>query len=56
MILGILKQLHDEMMKGLAEVTAAVVAAIAAYKEFLAAKEKVVAADVLARGHQGTQK
>ena len=56
MILGILKHLHDEMMKGLAEVTAAVVAAIAAYKEFLAAKEKVVAADVLARGHQGTQK
>ena len=37
-ILGILKQLRDEIMKCLAEVTAAVVAAIAAYKEILCRK------------------
>jgi len=43
-ILGILKQLHDEMAKDLAEVIAAEEAAIAAYKELMAAKEKEIAA------------
>jgi len=43
-ILGILKQLHDEMSKDLAEVIAAEEAAIAAYKELMAAKEKEIAA------------
>merc|ERR1719421_1336403 len=43
-ILGILKQLHDEMSKDLAETIAAEEAAIAAYKELMAAKEKEVAA------------
>jgi len=43
-ILGILKQLHDEMAKDLAEAIAAEEAAIAAYKELMAAKEKEVAA------------
>jgi len=43
-ILGILKQLHDEMTKDLAEVVAAEEAAIAAYKELMAAKEKEIAA------------
>ena len=42
-ILGILKQLHDEMMNDLAEVIAAVEAAFDAYKELLAAKEKEIA-------------
>merc|ERR1719271_1989688 len=43
-ILGILKQLHDEMSADLAEVIAAEEAAIAAYKELMAAKEKEIAA------------
>merc|ERR1719407_139811 len=43
-ILGILKQLHDEMAKDLADVIAAEDAAIAAYKELMAAKEKEIAA------------
>merc|ERR1719159_2026478 len=43
-ILGILKQLHDEMAKDLAEVIAAEEAAIAAYKELMAVKEKEIAA------------
>merc|ERR1719515_632631 len=43
-LLGILKQLHDEMAKDLAEVIAAEEAAIAAYKELMAAKEKEIAA------------
>merc|ERR1719408_488124 len=43
-ILGILKQLHDEMAKDLAEAIAAEEAAVAAYKELMAAKEKEVAA------------
>jgi len=43
-ILGILKQLHDEMAKDLAEVIAAEEAAIAAYKELMAAKKKEIAA------------
>merc|ERR1719311_549691 len=41
-ILGILKQLHDEMAKDLAEVIAAEEAAIAAYKELMAAKKKEI--------------
>ena len=44
-VLGILMQLNDEMVKDLAEVIAAVVAAVAAYKELMAAKEKDIADD-----------
>merc|ERR1719248_81168 len=43
-ILGILKQLHDEMAKDKADTIAAEEAAIAAYKELMAAKTKEVAA------------
>merc|ERR1719316_1913503 len=43
-ILGILKQLHDEMAKDKAETIAAEEAAIAAFKELMAAKTKEIAA------------
>merc|ERR1719298_82098 len=43
-IIGILKQMMDEMAKDLAEVIAAEEAAIAAYKELMAAKKKEIAA------------
>merc|ERR1719482_1830498 len=43
-IIGILKQLGDEMAKDQAEALAAEEAAIAAYKELMAAKEKEIAA------------
>merc|ERR1712129_311238 len=52
-ILGILKQMHDEMVKGAGEATESEEAAIKTYEELMKAKKKEV--DALSSGDLGVQ-